>query len=266
MEISLAAEKIAHIGNFAITNSMVTSWIGAAVLIFISILATRRMKLIPSGWQNTYETVIEFLLNTANSVIGDMKETKKYFPLVATLFLFIISNNWLGLIPGVGTIGIWEHHHGEEILVPLFRSGNADLNMTLALAVLTVLAVQLFGIAAIGIVKYGKKFINFSNPIMFIVGLLELIGEVSRIISFSFRLFGNIFAGEVLLTVIAFIVPFIAPLPFYGLELFVGFIQALVFTMLALVFIKSAITDHEEHGGEQEEHEETHTMNEQRTS
>jgi len=247
MEISLAAETIAHIGKFAITNSMLTSWIGAIILIVISLSATRKMKLIPSGWQNTYETVIEFLLNTANGVVGDMKATKKYFPLVATLFLFIISNNWLGLIPGVGTIGLPETVHGKEILVPLFRSGNADLNMTIALAVTTVFAVQIFGIAAIGIFKYGKKFLNFSSPIMFIVGILELIGEISRIISFSFRLFGNIFAGEVLLTVIAFIVPFIAPLPFYGLELFVGFIQALVFTMLALVFIKSAITDHEAH-------------------
>jgi len=254
MEISLAAEKIMHIGSFPITNAMLTSWIGAAILIVISILATRKMKMIPSGWQNTYETVIEMLLNMANSVIGDMKATKKYFPLVATLFLFIISNNWLGLIPGVGTIGLHETVHGKDILVPLFRSGNADLNMTLALAVTTVLAIQIFGIAAIGAIKYGKKFLNFSNPIMFIVGLLELIGEISRIISFSFRLFGNVFAGEVLLTVIAFIVPYIAPLPFYGLEIFVGFIQALVFTMLALVFIKSAITDHEEHEETQPAH------------
>lgn len=246
MEISLAAEKIAHLGPIPATNSMLTSWIGAAILIVISILATRKMKLIPVGWQNTYETVIELLYGTANSVIGDEKVTRKYFPLAATLFLFIIANNWFGLIPGIGTIGL---HKGEQ-LIPLFRSGNADLNMTLALAVITVLAVQIFGIAAIGAIKYGKKFLNFSSPIMFFVGLLELISEVSRIISFSFRLFGNIFAGEVLLTVVAFIVPFIAPLPFYGLELFVGFIQALVFMMLALVFIKSAITDHEEHESE----------------
>jgi len=254
MEISLAAEKIAHLGSFPITNSMLTSWIGAAILIVIAFLATRKMKLIPTGLQNTFEFIIEALYNTANSVLQDEKATKKYFPLVATLFLFIIANNWLGLIPGVGTIGIHEEIHGKEVLVPLFRSGNADLNMTLALAVTTVLAIQLFGIAAIGIFKYGKKFFNFSNPILFIVGILELIGEVSRIISFSFRLFGNVFAGEVLLTVIAFIVPYIAPLPFYGLEIFVGFIQALVFTMLTLVFIKSAITDHdvhEEHASEQ---------------
>jgi len=247
MEISLAAEKIGHIGSFPITNSVLTSWIGAIILIVISLLASRKMKLIPSGWQNIFEMVIEFLYNTANSVIGDEKQTRRYFPLVATIFLFIISNNWLGLVPGVGTIGLHESIHGKEVLVPLFRSANADLNMTLALAVIAVLSIQIFGIAAIGIFRYGKKFINFSSPILFVVGLLELVGEISRIISFSFRLFGNVFAGEVLLTVIAFIVPFIAPLPFYGLELFVGFIQALVFTMLTLVFIKSAITDHSEH-------------------
>lgn len=245
MEISLAAEKIAHIGSIPITNSVLTSWIGSIVLILVALLATRKMKLVPTGLQNVFEFAVEALYNTANSVIDNEKATRKYFPLVGTLFLFIVFNNWLGLIPGVGTIGIHEVVHGKEILVPLFRSGNADLNMTLALAVTTVIAVQVFGIAAIGFFKYGKKYINFSNPINFVVGLLELVGEISRIISFSFRLFGNVFAGEVLLTVIAFIVPFIAPLPFYGLELFVGFIQALVFTMLALVFIKSAITDHE---------------------
>jgi F-type H+-transporting ATPase subunit a len=245
MEISLAAEKIAHVGPMPITNSMVTSWIGAILLIVVALLATRKMKIIPSGLQNVFEFAIEALYNTANGVIDNEKQTRKYFPLIGTLFLFIMFNNWLGLIPGVGTIGLHEQVHGKEVLIPIFSSGNADLNMTLALAVTTVIAVQIFGIAAIGFAKYGKKFINFSNPINFVVGVLELIGEISRIISFSFRLFGNVFAGEVLLTVIAAIVPFIAPLPFYGLELFVGFIQALVFTMLALVFIKSAITDHE---------------------
>lgn len=228
-----------------ITNSMLTSWVGAILLITLAALSTRKMKMIPSGLQNVFEFTIEALYNMANSVIDDERATRRYFPLIATLFLFIIFNNWLGLVPGVGTIGIREQIHGASVLVPLFRSGNADLNMTLALAITTVFSVQIFGIIAIGFFRYGRKFINFSNPINFVVGLLELVGEISRIISFSFRLFGNVFAGEVLLTVIAFIVPFIAPLPFYGLELFVGFIQALVFTMLALVFIKSAITDHE---------------------
>lgn len=245
MEISLAAEKISHIGPLPITNSMVMSWITTLILVVLAIMTTKNIKLIPQGIQNAMELIIEFLMNTADSIIGDMKQTRKYFPLVATIFLFIITNNWLGLIPGVGTVGLHEVHNGKEIFVPLLRSGNADLNSTLALAVVSVISIQLFGILAIGIVKYGSKFINFKSPIMFFVGILELISEFSRLISFSFRLFGNVFAGEVLLTVIAMLLPFIAPLPFYGLELFVGFIQALVFTMLTLVFIKMAITDHE---------------------
>lgn len=253
MEISLAAEKIAHLGPIPITNSMLTSWIAALILVLVSILATKNVRLIPSGIQNVMEMVIEFLLETANSIIGDMKQTKRFFPLVATIFLFILVNNWLGLIPGVGTIGFHEIHQGKEVFVPLFRSGNADLNSTLALAVVAVFSIQIFGILTIGAFKYGKKFINFESPIMFFVGILELISEFSRLISFSFRLFGNVFAGEVLLTVIAMLLPFIAPLPFYGLELFVGFIQALVFTMLTLVFIKMAITDHSEHETEHKE-------------
>jgi F-type H+-transporting ATPase subunit a len=157
-----------------------------------------------------------------------------------------VTNNWLGLLPGVGTIGLHETHHGKEVFIPLLRAGNADLNTTLALAVIAVVAIQIFGILAIGFWKYAGKFINFKGPIDFFVGILELISELSRLVSFSFRLFGNVFAGEVLLIVIASLLPFIGPLPFYALEIFVGFIQALVFVMLALVFIKMAITDHAE--------------------
>jgi len=246
MEISLAAEKIAHIGPLPITNSMLLSWIAAGILIVVSFLATRRMSLVPRGVQNFFETVIEFLFNMVTEVIGNREQAKKYFPLIATIFLFIITNNWLGLLPGVGTIKIDTIHNGHTLAVPLLRSGNADLNTTLAIAVVTMFFVQLFGILAIGLVKYSKKFFNLKNPIYTMVGFLELISEFSRMISFTFRLFGNIFAGEVLLTIVAFLVPYIAPLPFFALELFVGLIQALVFSMLALVFIKMAISGHEE--------------------
>lgn len=248
MHISLAAEKIAQIGPLPITNSMVMTWIAGILLIVVAFFSTRKKSLVPRGVQNVVEMIIEFLFNTANEVIGDKKQTKKYFPLLATIFLFVLINNWLGLLPGVGTIGFNEIHHGEEVFVPILRSGNADLNMTFALAAITIIGVQIFGIIAIGFFKYSGKFITFKNPINTFVGFLELVSEISRMISFAFRLFGNIFAGEVLLTVIAMILPYIAPLPFFGLELFVGAIQALVFTMLALVFIKMAITDHaEEH-------------------
>lgn len=243
MEISIAAEKIGHIGSFPITNSILLSWVASIILIVISLVSTGKMKLIPSGVQNFFEMIIETLYNLVNDVIEDEKKTQKYFPLLAAIFLFIITNNWLGLIPGVGTIGIHEIKGGNDILVPIFRGGNADLNTTLALAVIAVIAVQVFGVAALGTIKYAKKFINFSGPIDFFVGILELISEFSKMISFSFRLFGNIFAGEILLMVVAYLVPLIAPLPFFALELFVGLVQALVFMMLTLVFIKGATVE-----------------------
>ncbi len=247
MEISLAAEKIFSLWGFPVTNSMLMTWIAGIILILCGIIATRRLNLVPRGIQNIFESVIEFLFNTVNDVIGDTKQTKRYFPLLATIFIFILTNNWLGLLPGVGTIGFSEVHHGKEVFIPLFRSGNADLNMTFALAIIAVISVQFFGIVAIGFFKHAAKYITFKNPIAAFVGFLELISEISRMISFAFRLFGNIFAGEVLLTVIGIIVPYLVPLPFMGLELFVGAIQALVFTMLTLVFIKTAVTPHEAH-------------------
>ncbi len=243
MEISLAAEKIGHIGGLPITNSLLLSWVATIILIVLSLLATAKIETVPKGIQNFFEGIIELLFNLVNGVLEDENKTKKYFPLLATIFIFIVTNNWLGLIPGVGSIGIHEIKNGEMVFVPLLRGGNADLNTTMALAVIAVVMVQVFGVAAIGAIKYAKKFINFSGPINFFVGVLELISEFSKMISFSFRLFGNIFAGEVLLMVIGFIAPFIAPIPFFALELFVGMIQALVFMMLTLVFIKGATED-----------------------
>lgn len=244
MEISLAAQKVFELWGFPITNSMVLSWIVTILLVSVVFISTRRLQTVPSGAQNVFEATIEGLFNLCNGVIENEKQTKKYFPLVATIFLFVILNNWMGLLPGIGPIGIYELHHGEMVLVPLFRSANADLNTTLALAIITMIGVQVFAVSAIGISKHIKKFIDFRGPINFFVGILELISEFAKIISFSFRLFGNIFAGEVLLIVVSFLVPLIAPLPFFFLELFVGFIQALVFAMLALVFIKGAASVH----------------------
>jgi F-type H+-transporting ATPase subunit a len=222
MDISLAAEKIGHIGALPVTNSMLLSWVGTVLLSILAFFSSRKLSAIPGKIQNFFETILELLFNLANDILDDEETTKKVFPLVATIFLFIIVNNWLGLVPGVGSIGF--HEAGK--FIPIFRSGSADLNTTLALAVVAVVAVQIFGIAAVGGFKYSKKFFNFNGPINFFIGIIELISEVARMISFSFRLFGNIFAGEVLLLVVAFLVPFVAPLPFFFLELFVGFIQA----------------------------------------
>jgi len=147
-------------------------------------------------------------------------------------------------LPGIGSIGFNEIKDGHETFVPLFRSVNSDLNATLSWAIISVFLAQIFGMSSLGTFSYLKKYFDFSNPINFFVGILEIVGEIAKIISFSFRLFGNVFAGEVLLVVMTMLAPYLAPLPFYGLEIFVGFIQALVFTMLSLVFIKMATEAH----------------------
>jgi len=248
MHISIAAEQIFNIGPIPVTNSMLATGVVSMALGSLSFLATKKMSKVPKGIQNVCEAIVEALLNLTDSITKDRKLSQKIFPLIATFFIFILFNNWFGLLPGFGTIGFHEvSKEGQEVLVPFLRAGTADLNTTVALGVIAVLSTQVIGIAALGFVKYFKKFINLSSPILFFVGLLELVGEVVRVISFAFRLFGNIFAGEVLLTVLATLIPYVVPLPFYIMELFVGFIQALVFTMLALVFIKMATISHENH-------------------
>ena len=245
MHVSISPEIITTVFGIPITNTLITSIIATVILLAIAYFATKNMKEIPSGLQNLFETIIEALFNMIDSVTGDRKQTYQFFPLVTTVFIFIILSNWLGLVPGIGSIGFFETaHDGHSSFVPLLRSANSDLNTTLALAIVSVVATQIFGIMALGIIKYGKKFINFSSPITFFIGILELVSEVAKMISFSFRLFGNVFAGEVLLVVIMTLVPFIAPLPFFALELFVGFVQALVFAMLTTVFLKMAVTAH----------------------
>ncbi len=246
MNISLAAEPIFHIGKFTVTNTLLMSWSIMAFLFVVVAVTRKKLKTVPVGLQNMVELGVEKLLNFMESVTGDRREAKKFFPLVATIFIFVILSNWLEIVPGLGTIGIWEELHGERVLIPFIRSASADLNVTLAIAVISVFSIQIFGIMALGVFKYAGKFISFKGPIEFFVGILELISEVAKIISFSFRLFGNIFAGEVLLTIVLFLVPYLVPLPFLFLEIFVGFIQALVFSMLTLVFLKVATTSHEE--------------------
>lgn len=246
MHVSITPELVTSVFGIPVTNTLITSLLATVILLVIAYFATKKMKEVPSGLQNLFEAIMEALFSMIDSVTGDRKQTYRFFPLVTTIFIFIILSNWLGLVPGFGSIGFFEtaHESGRAVFVPLLRSTNSDLNTTLALAIISVAATQIFGIAALGIWKYGKKFINFSSPITFFVGILELISEIAKMVSFSFRLFGNVFAGEVLLVVIMTLVPFIAPLPFFALELFVGFIQALVFAMLTTVFLKMAVTAH----------------------
>ena len=238
MNISFAAEKIA---GLPITNAALTSIVGSLIIILLAVLLTKNLRTVPQKKQNFAEWLVEGFYNLVLGITGgDRQKATKIFPIGAAFFLFIIINNWLGLVPGVGSIGVKEIIGSKEDFVPIFRGANADLNMTLALAVFSVGAIQYYGISTLKL-GYFKKFINFSSPIKFFVGALESISEFAKIISFSFRLFGNIFAGEVLLAVITGLVPYIAPLPFYGLEMFVGLVQALVFAMLSLVFVSVAM-------------------------
>ena len=245
MNISIAAEPIFHIGNFPVTNSLLSTWLVLIFIITAAVIIRFTYKKIPGGLQNFAEFILESFYNFAESIAKE--KTKVIFPLTMTIFIFILFNNWAGLIPGVGSIGFWEELHGEKVLIPFFRSGSADLNTTLALALISVISIQYYGIKELGLFKYGSKFINFKSPVDFFVGILEIISEFSKIISFAFRLFGNVFAGEVLLTILAFLIPVLVTVPFLGLELFIGFVQALVFAVLTLVFINMAMVSHEQH-------------------
>lgn len=249
MEISIAAEKLFSFGSLPVTNALLIGVIVSALLIFLVTKATKNPALVPRGVQNVLEIIFEALLELVESVTQDKKQARQFFPLIATIFLFVLLSNWAGLLPGLGTVGIYGEHNGHHTIIPFLRSTSADLNFTLALSLITVMTVQFTGIAALGIVKYGKKFFisPFHKPygIGTAVGILELVSEVGKIISFTFRLFGNVFAGEVLLTVMLHLVPYFLPLPFMFLEVFVGFIQAVVFAMLTLVFLKMATLEPE---------------------
>lgn len=254
-EISLAAEKI-HLPfelplvGHELPNTIPATWLTMLVLIVVALAYRPREGEIPGRFQALVEMIVEGFYSFLEGVAGD--KTRMFFPLIATFFFFILVSNWFGLLPGFGSVGVYETHEGHEVLVPFFRSANADLNTTIALALISVAATQYFGLRTQGL-KYLSKFFTFKGtasyerPINAFVGILELVSEFIKIVSFSFRLFGNIFAGEVLLIVMAFLAAFIASLPFMGLELFVGLVQALIFAMLSLVFYLMATMSHDEH-------------------
>jgi len=242
-EISIAAEKIFSIGGWPFTNSVILGIFVVVLLLSVAFLLRKQLAVIPGKLQSIFEFFIESFLKLMESVFGNRLLAEKYLPLIATIFLFVMLSNWSGLLPGVGPIGLKHEVEGHQTLIPLFRAPSADLNFTIALALVSVLAVNIFSIKEIGIKSYLRKFFNFKKPIMLFVGLLEFISEFVKIISFSFRLFGNIFAGEVLLMIVAFLMPFVVPLPFLFLEVFVGFIQALIFSMLTMVFLSMAVRD-----------------------
>ena len=274
--IQIPPEVIFYIGPLPVTNALLGTWISIIALLLVFFFGTRRRDLIPSGMQNAVEWIIEYLLNLTEGVSGKVK-ARKFFPLVATFFIFILFCNLLDIFPGVDTIGtvnliaLRSAHLsvpstffllGEysDKLTPWVRPGTSDLNLTLAMALVSVIVTQIFGFYTLGAKQHLSKYFNFKafrhgfqGPIEFFVGLIELVTEISRILSFSFRLFGNIFAGSAVLAVFAWLLPFVSDAIFIPLELFVGFVQALIFALLTLVFLEIGTTSHEEVGDESEQ-------------
>ncbi len=296
MEVSIKAQTLFHIGQFAVTNTILTSWLVVLVICLLALYIKGKLTKSPTSKSVLMvEVIFEKLIDFLQVFAGTKEKVKKFFPLVATIFFYVLISNWIGTLPGVETIGLKETYKKEvefvkqeektgapkdEIvafeegkfetlkeekkelskpsevaeeghekkLIPLLRTVFSDLNMTLVLALITVLATHIVGFTSIGAKHHiGKFLVNpLKSPIGFFVGILELIGEVSRVVSLTFRLFGNIFAGSVLMLIISHLAGFIVPIPFLGLELFVGFIQALVFAVLTMLFIASATEMHHE--------------------
>ena len=314
-DIKVKPETLTSFGIVNVTNTMITSWIVVAFIVVAVFLATRRWELVPRGVQNLLEAIIDAFYNLVVNVAGE-KNGRRFFPVVATIFFFVLVANWLSLLPIFNVIGMGKaEDHGfvqEQVdvgplpvtfvplssldqlkgrsideedpqaeekaaqergegnfvgeILPLFRGVNTDLNTPLALAIVSAIAVESWGIASLGFRTYGAKFFNvgrllrglvrfklgevFQGGIDAFVGFLEFVSEAVRLVSFTFRLFGNMFAGEILILVFTFIVPLIFVLPFYFLELFVGVIQAFIFAMLTLVFGVMAVTHAESHTAE----------------
>lgn len=254
MHISLGAEYLFALFGIPFTNSILTTWIVALALILAAFFLRKRLTTIPGKFQSSLEMVYEYFMETATSVIGRKDVADALFPFLMTLFLFITLSNWTGLLPGNASIGLAHHAEagGEATIISFLRPPTADINLVAAMSVLAVGYIQYLGIRFMSAKTYMGKFFNFSNPINFFIGLLELFSELTRTISFTFRLFGNIFAGKVLVTVIFFLTmslaPFlpIIPVPFFLLEMFVGLIQAFVFSFLVIVLTAVAVTAHGE--------------------
>ena len=255
----LPSDAVFHVLSFPVTNTLLATWITIVVLVGLALLITRKPKLIPSRAQSIAESILGYIYNMCVNTAGE-KDGRKFFPLVATIFLFVLFNALLALVPGFGSIIFHSgDHHGE-----LLRAANTDINTPLALALVTFCTVEFMGFKRLGL-GYLKKFITWgefcraviklfkgkpsmsllSGFIMGIVGLLELVGELIRIVSLTFRLFGNMLAGEIVLLVIAYVVPYFVPSVFYGLEAFFAVIQALVFSVLTIVYISLSVASHD---------------------
>ncbi len=256
---TLAPDVLFHIGGFAITNTIINAWLAIIIFLILGIFIKKSVSLRPGKLQNACEYYLEALMAYFDQVTGDRKKTLKFLPIVGSVFFFILLSNWLGLLPGTGSIKL-----GHSMLL---RPANTDLNLTVAMALVSVIASHVFGFISVGFFTHLGKFVQIKNfflsfkkgPIAvftaiieFAVGLIEIVSEAAKVLSLSLRLFGNIFAGEVLISVISGLVAAIVPAPFMLLELLVGLIQAAVFSMLTIVYL--TVASNAPHG---EEHEAT---------
>lgn len=243
LHISLAPYHLGDIWGFPITSTLLTSWLVVAFLLITAFLIGKSLRAVPGKGQVAVEGVLGLTLNYMEEILEDKAIARKYFPLIMTIFIFIMTANLVGLLPFIGAVGLHNTTGEHGGLTPLFYPVNTDLNVTLALAVIAFITIEFAGITVLGVLKYFHKFVNFKSVIGFIVGIIELISEVARLITFSFRLFGNIFAGKVLILIALYFLPYILPVPLMVYEVFVGVIQAAVFSLLTLFFIKIAITE-----------------------
>lgn len=243
ISVKLSPYILTEVFGIPITATMLTSWLAMFVLIFLALVVSKNLKFVPGKLQSVVEIVVGGGYDYVKNTLGSDVLARRYFPIILTIFLFLLTMNWLGLLPGVTSIGIYEGHGAEAHLIPFFYPPATDINIALSFAIISMVVIEIAGIAALGVWKYGGKFLNFRSPLGFAVGLIELVSEVGRIISFTFRLFGNILAGKILLTVAIFFLPLLLPVPILAYEMFVGLIQAGVFAFLTLIFIKLAITE-----------------------
>jgi F-type H+-transporting ATPase subunit a len=237
---SFTSEIIFYIGAFPVTNTILDTLLVDILIIVAVLYLSRKIALVPN---NFFQSLMEYVVETFYGLTESISQNYagKIFPYFMSFFLFILLINWSSLIPGVGTIGFWEKNE----LMPLFRGATSDLNMTLGLALVSLIATHTLSIKTVGIKKYLSRYFSF-NPINLYVGILEIISEITKVVSLSFRLFGNIYAGEVVLATVSSIFAFIAPLPFLALEVIVGVVQALVFSMLTMVSMAILTTSHEQ--------------------
>lgn len=252
---TLAPETLFHIGNIPVTNTIINAWLAIIIFLTIGLLLRRQLALRPGKLQNFFEFILETLMDYFDQVTGERKKTLRFLPLVGSVFFFIVLSNWLGLIPGTGSIKL-----GHLFLL---RPANTDLNLTVAMALSAVFASHIYGLLTVGFFTHFNKFIQIGTlakslkhgPIAILtalvemmVGVIEIISEMAKVLSLSLRLFGNIFAGEVLITVMTSLVAILVPTPFMLLELLVGLIQAAVFSLLTLVYL--TVMTSEPHGEE----------------